>query len=378
MRRCGKPCASDPPKRTRIVRFFFLSSHAHYALDPAATRVSGGAELQVALLSRELARRGHEVVVAGGDTGQEDGRLFDRVLTRNAGKFHTGRMVDTALTIPRVMELLAEHRPEYVCVLGWTAWLYLLWMLCPALGCKLVFICGLDTEIDGSFRKGRGWRGRLFEKGVARSDIRFAMSEYQRKLFQKAGLSCGMYRNLILPRAKPRTAPKDIDLLWVGRCQRIKRPHRFLDLVERFPGAHCQMICPREDEELWETVARRAHALPNLDFHERVPYHEIQDHYDGARFLVSTSEAEGFPNVMIQAAQGKAGILSLELDPDGLIETFSAGFCAKGNFDLLVTKTHELLADKEAGEREGTGAQRMISEWLDNGGNTEAFLEGLA
>ena len=79
-----------------------------------------------------------------------------------------------------------------------------------------------------------------------------------------------------------------------------------------------------------------------------------------------------------QAAQGKAGILSLELDPDGLIETFSAGFCAKGNFDLLVTKTHELLADKEAGEREGTGAQRMISEWLDNGGNTEAFLEGLA
>jgi hypothetical protein len=359
------------------MKFFFLSSHAHYALDPRGGRVSGGAELQVALLAKELVGLGHEAMIAGGDTGQLNNRVFDGVETRNAGRFHTGGMADAAMALPKVMGLLEEYRPEFVCVLGWTAWLYILCMLRPFFGYKLVFICGLDTEIDGSFGKTHGWKGRLFQRGVELSDIRFAMSECQRGLFQKAGLSCSMYRNLILPRVKPRTALKDTDLIWVGRCQHIKRPHLFLDLVERLPQSRCEMICPREDEELWQSVFERAAEMPNLIFHERIPYHEIQQSYDRARFLVSTSEAEGFPNVMIQAAQGGAGILSLELDPDGLINTFGAGFSLRGNFERFVATTRKLLAEVEISQRMGDGAEMMIAKWLDNGKNTEAFLEGL-
>jgi hypothetical protein len=67
----------------------------------------------------------------------------------------------------------------------------------------------------------------------------------------------------------------------------------------------------------------------------------------------------------------------LELDPDGLIETFGAGFSAGGNFELFVTKARELLAEDGDFQRMGDGAQRMVTEWLDNAKNTEAFLEGL-
>ncbi len=359
------------------MKFFFLSSHAHYALDPGATRVSGGAELQIALLAKEIAALGHEVVVAGGDTGQQDERYLEGVLTRTAGRFHTGRLLDTLNAMPKVAALLAEYRPDYVAVLGWTAWLYILALLRPLFGYKLVFICGLDTEIDGSFSRSHGWKGRLFEQGVAMSDVRFAMSEYQRMLFGRLNLSCGLYRNLILPRKKPHTAEKVIDLLWVGRCQKIKRPHLFLDLVERLPDARCEMICPREDRALWDEVASRAASLGNLTFLEKVPYHEIQEHYDRSRFLVSTSKAEGFPNVMIQAAQGGAGILSLDLDPDGLIQIFRAGFCAMGDFELLVKKTRLVLANPQEVSLMGEGAGVMLHEWLDNEKNTRAFLEGL-
>jgi glycosyltransferase involved in cell wall biosynthesis len=358
------------------MKFLFLSSHAHYALDPESTRVSGGAELQVALLARELAAFGHEVVIASGDTGQLDRRIFDGVMTRNSGRFHTGGILDTLRALPKVTALLAEYRPHHVAVLGWTAWLYVLALLRPLFGYKLVFICGLDTEIDGSFGESHGWKGKLFELGVAKSDFRFAMSEYQRELFRRLNLSCGLYRNLILPRVKPRTADKEIDLLWVGRCQRIKRPHLFLNLVEQLPEARCEMICPREDLVLWDEVATRAATLPNLTFRERVPYHGIQDHYDRARFLISTSEAEGFPNVMIHAAQGGAGILSLDLDPDGLIDNFKAGFCANGDFDLLVKKTRWLLENLQEASLMGEGASEMVRNWLDNEKNTRAFLEG--
>jgi glycosyltransferase involved in cell wall biosynthesis len=339
--------------------------------------VSGGAELQVALLAKELVALGHQVVIAGGETGQRDKMIHKGVMTRTAGKFHTGGALDAVMALPKIMSLLAEYRPDYVVLLGWTAWLYLLSMLRTLFGYKLVFICGLDTEIDGSFAVSHGWRGRLFERGVALSDFRFAMSEYQRDLFGRLHLDCGFYRNLVLPRARPITSTKKIDLLWVGRCQHIKRPHLFLDLVERFPESRCEMICPKEDKALWHKVAARAASLGNLTFHERVPYHEIQDHYDETRFLVSTSEAEGFPNVMIQAAQGHAGILSLELDPDGLIRTFNAGFCAGGDFELLVEKTRSLLANSPETELMGKGAAKMLRDWLDNDKNTRAFLEGL-
>ena len=359
------------------MKFLFLSSHAHYALDPSAVRVSGGAELQVALLARELALRGNDVTIVGGDTGQQDRHLLDGVHLRTGGKYHTGGLLDTALALPRIFRLLAEHRSEFVAVLGWTAWLYILALLRPFFGYKLIFICGLDTEIDGSFGGSHGWKGRLLECGVRLSDIRFAMSEYQRKLFGRLGLTCGFYRNLILPRQSPLTDKKDIDLLWVGRCQHIKHPHLFLDLVERLPGARCEMICPKEDVGLWNGVTARAMKLPHLTFHEKVPYHQVQQHYDRARFLVSTSEAEGFPNVMIQAAQGGAGILSLSLDPDGLIETFNAGFCARGDFSALVSRTAELLQDSMETGRMGCGAAKMINRWLNNQRNTDAFLEGL-
>ena len=359
------------------MKILFLSSHAHYALDPEATRVSGGAELQVALLARELAQRGHEVVIVGGDTGQEDDKILDGVMTSKGGKFHTGGLLDTALALPRVIGLLVRYRPEYVAVLGWTAWLYILAWLRPLLGFKLIFICGLDTEIDGSFGRTHGWRGRLFEKGVKVADRRFAMSDYQAELFQRQGLSHALYRSLVLPRKHPRTAQKSEDLLWIGRCQNIKRPHLFLDLAERLPNAHSTMICSCEDMPLWEAIAARAKTLKNVTFLEKVSYHSIQEYYDRAKLLVSTSEAEGVPNVMIQAAQGGAGIISLEMDPDGMIARFEAGFCAYGNFETLVIKLQRLLSDSAACAAMGAGSERIVLEWLDNERNTAAFLEGL-
>jgi len=359
------------------MKFFFLNSHAHRALDPAEKRVSGGSELQIALLSRELAKRGHEVVIAGGDSGQSDRRVFDGVLTRTAGHFHTGGLADAAAALPRVLGLIREHRAEQVVIIGWTAWLDILARLRLLLGYRLIYICSLDPEIDGSFGRTHGWKGRLFERGVRVSDVRFAMSDYQSELFRRAGLTHGFYRNLILPRRAPRTAEKDVDLLWVARCQPIKRPHLFLDLAERLPAARCEMICPKENVGLWESVAARAGKLPNVIFRESVPYAQIQERYDAAKFLVSTSEAEGFPNNMIQAAQGEAGILSLEVDPDGFIGKFGAGFCAGRDFARLVEAAGRLLGDPPETAAAGRGAARMVAEWLDNDVNTTAFLCGL-
>lgn len=360
------------------MKILFHSSHAHLVLERSTTRVSGGAELQIALLARELASRGMEVVIAAGDTGQKDGEMHDGVRIRNAGKFQTGGIKDTLLALPRVMKVLKEERPDWVFLLGWTTWLFILHVLKPVFGYRLGFICGLETEVNGGFRRENPVKGAFFEHALRWCDVRFAMTEDQRRLFVRGKMTCGFYRNLILPRSHPATAEKSIDLLWVSRCQPIKRPHLFLDLAGRLPQARCRMVCPREDAALWETVHARAAAMPNVEFIERVPYHEVQAVYDAAKIFVNTSEWEGWPNSFIQSGLGRTALLSLDVNPDGLFEKFRTGVFANGNFERMISEAVRLLANPEDLQAAQEGCANFVTELHDNTKETQAFLDGLS
>jgi glycosyltransferase involved in cell wall biosynthesis len=361
------------------VKFLFLSGHAHLALDPSARHASGGAELQVALLSLELVSRGHDVVIVAADPGQPNGIVLNKVRILPGGRFDTGRAFDTLRAFPRIARALHREKPDYVVVYGWTAWLYVLQKLRIWVPFRLAFVCALDAEIDGGFRRAAPLRGLLFERGMRLSDCRFAITNHQARLFHQTGMSCTVTR-LLLPRTAHFSKPeeKKIDLLWVARCHRVKRPHLFLDLAERLPQARCRMICSIQDQELWQSVGPRARQLANVEFLPAVPYREIQGHFDQAKIFVNTSEHEGVPNTFIHSGLGHAAILSLVVDPDGMFENFRAGICAAGQFERLVQAAAKMLSHRD----ELAGAQResarFVREWHQNEANVQAFLSGLS
>ena len=359
------------------MKFLFFSGYAHLALDPAAQRASGGAELQVALLSRELVARGHETIIFAADTGQNDGVVWEGVRIRVGGRFDTGRPAATLRALPRLVRVLRAERPDYVVVYGWTAWLYLLCQLRALAPFRLAFVCALDAEIDGGFRKANPFRGFLFERGMRRSDARFAITGHQAELFRKRGMPCTVTR-LLLPQPKPAARDdKSIDLLWVARCHPVKRPHLFLDLAERLPEARCRMICSVQDVALWKSISNRARGMANVDFLEAVPYREIQRHFNVASLLVNTSEHEGVPNTFIHSGLGRAAILSLSVDPDGMFGKFQAGFFAAGDFERLVHEAAGILQDGQRLTAAQDECARFVREWHDNCANVEAFLAGL-
>jgi glycosyltransferase involved in cell wall biosynthesis len=359
------------------MKLLFFSSLAHLVLEKNNSRTSGGAELQVALLARELGAVGCEVVIAGGDVGQPDRAMMEGVMTRNAGRFHTGKIIEMLGSIPRVIQVLNEERPDWVIVMGWTAWLFILWALRPFLGYRLDFTCSLDSEINGEYRREHPVFGRLFEFAMRRCDARHAITSDQANVFRLRGMSATFYRYLLVPRQHPRSAPKTIDLLWVSRCQQIKRPHLFLDLAEALPETRCRMICPREDVALWESVEKRSRAIPNLEFIEKVPYHEIQEHYDCANIFVNTSTFEGFPNSFIQSGSGHAALLSLCVDPDGMIGVFNSGILGNNSIGKMIDGAKMMLSDPGMLSAMQSGSARMVKEWLDNKKNIRSFLQGL-
>ncbi len=358
------------------MKFLFLSGHAHLAFDPATQRASGGAELQVALLARELNAAGHEVVLLGADTGQRDGVKWDGVRVRNGGRFDTGAPLDTLRSLSVVRGILHQERPDVVVVYGWTTWLYLLSFLRRGCGFRLVFVCALDAEIDGGFRRENPVRGFLFARGLRLADARLAITEHQADLFRQQGMSCSVTR-LLLQKPNFYMGPKSVDLLWVARCHPVKRPQLFLDLAERQPGVRCRMICSVQDEALWNAVHARAARLPNVEFLEAVPYREIQIHFDAARIFVNTSEHEGVPNTFIHSGLGRTAILSLAVDPDGMFQRFAAGLCAGGDWEKLVRAAEGLLKNSPELERAQRESARFVQEWHDNAANLAAFLAGV-
>ncbi len=359
------------------MKILFLSSHAHWILDESSTRTSGGAELQVALLARELVSMGEEVVIAGGDTGQEDGLLLAGVRVRNSGKFHTGRMGEMLGALPRVLRVLREERPDWVVVMGWTAWLFVLWVMRPFLGFRLNFICALDSEINGTFRRENPVLGSLFDFAVRRADARHAITADQREVFTRRGLSSTLYRYLVFARRTDPPGDKTVDFLWISRCEPLKRPGIFLDLARALPDASFEMICPPGNRQLWEEVRREAEPLKNLRLIERVPYHEVQAHYDAAKVFVNTSTWEGWPNSFIQAGLGRTALLSLDVNPDGIFERFGLGFYAGGDREAFVQAAREMRKDARKLAAQQEGAARLVREMHDNRKETENYLRGL-
>ena len=359
------------------MKFLFHSSFAHLALDPAETRVSGGAELQVALLARELAQRGHDVTLVCGDHGQPDHRILQGVRCRLGGRFQTGGLADTLTALPKSLRVIADERPDFSFIYGWTTWLFFLLWSRRRRHTRIGFTCMLDTEVNGVFRKENPVRGALFEYGIRHADVRYAITDYEVECFGKMGLDCTLYRPLVMPRTTPRCTEKDIDFLWIARCQPIKRPHAFLDLAAALPEARCVMIAPNENAELWAAVEQRAKTLANVEFRERVPYHEVQTFYDRAQVFVNTSTWEGFANSFIQAGQGEAAILSLAVNTDGLLTRFNAGVCADDDPHRFIEAARGLFRDAALRREKQLGAARFVAEWHDNARNVDAFLAGL-
>jgi hypothetical protein len=360
------------------LKYLFLSRGAHLVWDPSAPRAAGGAELQAALMARELARRGHQAILLGADTGQPDGADWEGIRIRKAGRFDTGGLGDTLRALPLIHRVLKQERPDFVVVYGWTALLYALARWRCVVPFKLVFVCALDAEIDGEFRRKNPVRGRLFHRGMELADVRLSITAAQAADFSRQNMQCGVTRLLLRETGPVARTEKSLDLLWVARCEEVKRPGLFLDLAETFPQARCRMVCAPHDADLFAVTKKRAAGLSNVDFIEGVSYREIQEEFHRAKIFINTSSHEGVPNTFIHAGLGGTAIASLEIDPDCMFEKFAAGVIARGSFGDLKTGVQRLLEHPDDLDRAAAEASRFVREWHDNTQNVDAFIKATA
>lgn len=143
-------------------------------------------------------------------------------------------------------------------------------------------------------------------------------------------------------------------VVWVGSIKPVKRPDRLINVASglRSRGVRCVVVGEIQDAQ--EGRALRAAADQGLlEYMGPLGLEATWGVIARATALVNTSDAEGFANTFIQAWLSGVPVLSLKVDPDGIIDSQGLGAVVANEDDAV-----EVLSRwaSDSGVRAGIGA----------------------
>lgn len=202
---------------------------------------------------------------------------------------------------------------------------------------KPLFWClASDRDVDSVPNVGIQGPGRFLDRVLFRYGARHATQVIAQTANQASQLRANHGREALAvvpnfhPEAtEPLTKSGDFRVLWVSNLKTIKQPEHFLHLAEeftRYPDIRFQMIGRRENSAWCDTLLASAGRLPNFEYLGELSMDEVNRHLAGARVLVNTSIYEGLPNTLIQGWLREVPALTLNVDPDGVIESQRLGY----------------------------------------------------
>jgi glycosyltransferase involved in cell wall biosynthesis len=308
----------------------------------------GGEQVQQTLLARALARRGIDVRMVVFDYGQQDGAGWGKVTTHKAFRADAGLPV-MRFVHPRWTGLWSAMRRAdadiyYLSCAGME--LGLAAMFCQRHGRKFVFRVAHDSDCEPGNLLIKYWRDKkLYEYGLRRAHGIFVQTEKQQHAMHANYRLPSTIAEMLVDRPE-QERERAVDVLWVNNIRQFKRPDLLLELARRMPHLRFHMIggpTPGFDD-LYAEIAGQAATIRNLTFHGRVPYHDMDAHYAGARVFVNTSDSEGFPNSYLQAWIRGTPVVAF-FDPDGLIKRERLGF-APDSLESMQERIEALVRDR--------------------------------
>ena len=340
----------------------FISPSAYPLLDPDASGgLSGGAETQLCTIGRSLSSRGYDVHFIVDDYGQPDKvAVAGMTAHRCAFRYMGGSNLYVLPDWMRLYRLLGRVDADYHLVKVPRHILFLLGIFCRLNKRYLVFIGQKDSDLDESvIRSHEGAKGWwLFRKGMELANAVVAQTEFQRRGFaEQYDVDATVIPN-VLTLDGTSEARKGDYVLWVGNSTEDKRPHLVVELARALPHIRFRMImamAPTRPND--DFIRSRLPEVPNLDYLGHVPFSEISEHYQKARLFISTSRCEGFPNTFLQAWQFRTPVVSLNVDPDSVIERYRLGRLS-GTFERMIEDIRDLYDGGDTREELGRNAYR--------------------
>jgi glycosyltransferase involved in cell wall biosynthesis len=229
-------------------------------------------------------------------------------------------------------------------------------------GARLVWHIAHDSDVSLHSRfyatrnKLRGW--------LEKSGVKYAIEHATRIVAQKVSQSKTLAANYgrpadaVIPNFHPEpteTIDKSgqLTVVWVANLKTIKRPDAFVRLASalrdltqvRFVMVGPEMI-GTADREWGDKLKRDIGAAPNLKHVGPQTQAQVNQLLATSHLFVNTSEEEGFPNTFIQAWMRAVPVVSLSVDPDGVLGREEVGMLG-GTEAGLAEAVRRLISDDE-------------------------------
>lgn len=246
---------------------------------------------------------------------------------------------------------------------------------------KLVYATANDMDLTMGYLVGSRARVLAYRVGVRLADAVVVQTEAQARLARdELGRTAGVVAIPSFGEDPLEATAEPEAFLWVGRLVSEKRPLEYVALAEAVPEARFRMIgweTHQTPPELAAELRERAAAVPNLELLPSQPRGHTLELIGRSVAVVSVSdpEGEGMPNVFLEAWARGVPVLTLDFDPDGVVERHGLGVAAGGSREALAGGARTLWAARheraELAERVrsyvgSTHAPRAVAaRWLD-------------
>jgi len=310
----------------------FVCPKAYPLLDPSCPATFGGAEVDLYLLGRELAKDdGFGVHFITADYGQPAEQHIQNIHVIKSLNIHQNPLLGAWKLWRAMKKIDADIYFLESASLG----VALAAFFCRHFQKAFVYRTASMLEANGQYIKSHFLIGKLFAWGLRNARVVLTQNQTDQTNL-KASLNID---SILIPNGHPMSLIEETNkatVLWAGRSDGIKGPFRFLELASHFPDQQFVMICPpATGDTTYPNLQKRAAQIKNLEFLPRVDFHKIDSYFQQARILVNTSDSEGFANTFIQAGAARAAILSFAVNPDEFLTRYNCGVCCRGDMDKL-------------------------------------------
>lgn len=352
------------PKKIKVC---FISQNAYPLFDSSSKAYFGGAEVQISLIAKNLARDNRfQVHLVVGDYGQPDRIKKDNVFIWRCFKEKAFFFTTTLHFLKTLKEIDADFYIERTANLGVT----LIYFFRKIFNKKFVYMVAHDWDCSLDLFKYIGlFNSPFYYLGLKNADVIISQTSYQKEQLSKNFNLSSVVMPSIIKVTKEQERRKKKYLLWVGRAVDWKQPKLFIKMARDFVEENFFMICQKgKNERFFKEIEREALSVPNLKLYSFISFAKISDYFKEAKVLVNTSLFEGFPNTFLQAGVSRTPILSLSVNPDGFISKYNCGFWANSSYQKLKKYLKILIRDNKLAKRMGENNFKYVrkNHSLDN------------
>lgn len=335
--------------------------------------VMGGAQYQASLLLEAVLRGGgFEIVYLSRQShGRANGKGYQALEIADEGGIRRFGYFADARKLLALLDQLEPHVIYQRVGCGYTG---IAAYYAKRRNCRLVWHAAHEWEVS-PFRweiarnlPFRLVEARFREYGIANAHFIITQTKAQNSLLQRW---YDREATAIVPNFHPRpkeeidkTGPRRV--VWAANLKPWKRPNVFLRLardIAKDMDVEFIMIgrggfAGVSMDELQSSMRR----IEKLTYLGGRGLEEVNEVLAKAHVFVNTSEAEGFPNTFIQSWMRQVPVVSLDVNPDHVLNEKGTGLFAQGDYGNLADSVTTLLSDSQKRARLGVSAQSYAFE----------------